>query len=342
MTIFKTAYDTLVGRNLNITAIQADIEKGIISDNLALNNAGIVSTQTDNFNSRATMVKPIGIMGNCHSALKIPFFSNPMLVTKVRGHDFSNEEFLAMDYRSFTIPTGPDSCALSNTKIRSRGEYDLAFFRHILSLDWITNGASSQKTNFKFAGFIFSRWITQILTQRFNLYFDEALIVQIITSFYYQSLFEPESTFTEQDKQKFAIHTIKTTKARPDMVFKIFDKITEMRGIEDYCKNIFTILENIKLKDLTAPLLITITGNSWFGINSKEILSIALEYPPTFIVLVYTAAISKSYSRTILGDLVHKQSKAADAKEFTQNFESLIHSFSETTAPSLEGESATE
>ena len=329
MTIFKTAYDTLVGRNLNIGPIQADIEKGIISDNLALNNAGIVSTQADSFNGNTNMVKPIGIMGNCRSALKIPFFSSPLLITKVHGHDFNKEEFLAMDYRSFTMPINPDSCSLSNVKVRSRGEYDLAFARQVLSLDWITNSPSSQKANFKFAGFIFSRWITQILTQRFNLYFDEALVAQIITSFYYQSLYEPESTFTERDKQKFAIHTIKTTKARPDLVFKVFDKIEEMKGIDDYCRNIYTILENVKLKSLTPALLITITGNSWFGMNSKEILSTALEYPPEFTALVYTAATSKSYSRTILGDLVHKQAKAAELKEFTQNFEALIHSYSD-------------
>jgi hypothetical protein len=321
MPIFRTPYDTLVGKNLNMKNIQDDLIKGIISDNLALNTGNLI----DN-----TAIKPIGLMGNCPIALKIPFFTNPY------SFFYKKQEYMAMDYRPYTVSLHPNSCMFDNVRIRSASEYSLALHRQITSIDWLVKTPEDIKSTFKFSILIFTKWISQIITQRFNLYPDETMYLQIITSFYYQSLFENMNVFSEHTKQKFAIHTIKNTKARPDIVFKVFDKINEINGIEDYCRLVIEILENVKLQDLNAPLLITLIGNSWFGINAKEILAIGLEYPPTFIALLNAAAIEKSYKHTMLSDIIQKQQKNSELKEFTDNFKVLIDNYTKVSQRSLE------
>ncbi len=320
MTIYKMPYDTLVGRNiLNVDKTIKELYKYIIDDNVLLNHAGLISNNL--------AIEPIGLMGNCHAALKMPFFSNPITV------DVNKKKYAVMDFRPFTVPTG-NGCLFSDVRIRSNTEYNLALDRLIFSLDWQIalderrDSLNFFKNNFNFATMIFSKWINRLLTQRFNLYPNESLAVEIICNFYYQSLYESFDQYkNDENDHKFLIHTIKNTNAQESTVREIFNKLGKMNGVDDLCSNISTILENVKLEGLNSAVLITIVGNSWFGLNAKEMLAVALEYPPIFIPLVYNAAKEKTYKHTYLADVISHFAKAKDMREFLMNYKSLVDSY---------------
>ena len=320
MTIYRTPYETLVGRNiLNVDKTIKELDKYIIDDNITMNHAGLISQDL--------AIIPIGLMGNCHAALKMPFFSNPVTTS------INKQKYIVMDFRPFTVPVG-NGCLYSNIRIRSNTEFNLALDRLVFCLDWElalerkVDNLSYFKNSFQFATSIFGKWINRLLTQRFNLYPDESLIVEIIANFYYQMLYEPFDTFSNQENDhKFLIHTIKNTNAREPIVREVFNKLGRLSSVDDLCINIRNILENVKLRDLSSAVLITIVGNSWFGLNAKEMLAIALEYPPIFIPLVYNAAKEKTYKHTYLADVISHFAKAKDMNEFTTNYKSLVSSY---------------
>lgn len=328
MTIHDTAYDTLIGRNIiNVGKLEKEMAKYLQDDFVFTNHAGIISDLP---------IIPIGLMGNCHAALKMPFFGNPLLVTS------DKEQYLVMDYRPFTVPTG-NSCMYTDVRIRANTEYNLAFDRQIFSLDWVLeiknakftssskNSLSSIKVNFGYAGFIFSKWITKLMTQRFNLSPDEAHKIDIITSIYYQMLFENTGEITHENTEKLAIHTIKNTNAKGTDVTEILSQIQTLNGIDDLCSAFRTVLDNVKLENFNAAVLVTIVGNSWFGLNSKELLGVALEYPPAFIPLVFNALKEKSFKHTYLADVCSQYAKKGDVNGFLLNYRSLIDSYIDIT-----------
>lgn len=324
MTIYESAYSTLIGKNIiNVPKTKKEVEKHLITDDLILvNHAGLQSDFA---------IIPVGLMGNCPAALSIPFFVNPLQVT------LNHKNYILMDFRPFTVPTGK-GCLYTDVRVRSNTEFELAKDRLIFSLDWalkvqnprgIKEPVTSIKTNFKFASFVFSKWISKLLTQRFNLYPDESLTVEIISNYYYQMLFEENDTIDHTTMEKFLIHTIKNTGAKADSIEKIFKQIGPMSGVNDLCVNIARILENVKLEDLNSGLLITIVGNSWFGINSKELLGIALEYPPSFIPLVYNALKEKTYKHTYLATVANAYAKNKGVNEFLSNYKAFIDSYTD-------------
>jgi hypothetical protein len=158
--------------------------------------------------------------------------------------------------------------------------------------------------------------------RRFGLDPRDQLLLMIVSHYYYQSLFYNE--INEDIKQTFAVHTIKATRAPSELVLDIFDRIGEMGSIADYCNNVKAVVENIRLKDLNAGLVITLMGNSWFGLNSKEVLAVAIEHPPTWVSLVYTVLKEKTYRNSQLARVAERYTKKSLASDYNQAFENMV------------------
>ena len=58
--------------------------------------------------------------------------------------------------------------------------------------------------------------------------------------------------------------------------------------------------------------------SSWYGENSNETISIALEHPPTFVILIYNAMTEKGYQKSMLGQMLGRSDRDNDAKAFIQ------------------------
>ena len=196
-----------------------------------------------------------------------------------------------------------------------------------MTLAWVTGGVDQIRNNLMFAGSVYASWLSDAISKRFALDPSDQLQLFIISYFYYQSLFKDTSTFDEETKQMFAVHTIKASKAPSKMVFEIFDKIGTLSTMEDYCTNVKNILDNVRLKDLNAGLLITTLGNSWYGINSKEILAIALEHPPTWVAIVYTALVERTFKNSTIARIAERFGKNGNASDFLKAYVSLTQRY---------------
>lgn len=310
MTIYRSGYDTTVGVGMVTKPIEHAIKESFIKDMIYNRHLDLI-TSLD--------YRPVFVAGYCSSESNIPFFAHPLIIENFKGMNF-----VCTDIRPFVRAASPGDDYTAN--VRNLTEYSFAVNRTMLNMAWVSGELNQIKLNLSFAGTVFAAWLSEAISKRFALDPKDQLVLAIITHFYYQSLFHGEERIEEELLQKFAVHTIKATRAPSQLVFDTFDKITKMNSISDYCETVKAILENIRLADLNHGLVITMVNNSWYGLNYKEILAVALEHPPTWCAIVYSALAERTYKNSLIARVAERYAKGGAGTEFVANFTNLAAS----------------
>lgn len=314
MSIFKDSYQTTVGSVLVTKTIEQAIKEAIIKDNVNIVNLGVDNNQN---------YKPIFITGSYSSENDIPLFTHPITI------NFNHVNYVCTDVRLFVNKNTPIDQIENNVK--NRTEFNFAKSRGILNLVWMNDGVNSIKNGLSFAGTVFSAWLSETISKAYVLDFKDQTVLAIITSLYYQSLFIDGSELDDDTKQRLAVHTIKATKAPAQLVFSVFDKIKSMSSIEDYCSCVKEILENVRLNNFNLAMLLTIVRNSWYGTNSKEIISVALEHPPTWCAIVYTALSERTFKSSMVYRIAERFGKRGASDEFIDTYVRMVKDYSVST-----------
>lgn len=310
MSIFKDSYQTTVGSISVTKQIEHAIKEAIIKDNINIVNLDVNNKQE---------YKPIFITGAYSSENDIPLFTHPIMI------NFKNVNYVCTDVRLYVTKNAPIDEI--NNNVKNRTEFNFAKSRGILNLVWLNNGVNSIKNSLGFAGTVFSAWLSETISKTYALDFKDQTVLAIITSLYYQSLFIDGSELDDDTKQRLAVHTIKATKAPAQMVFEVFDKIKSFSSIEDYCSTVKEVLENVRMKDFNLAMLLTIVRNSWYGTNSKEIISVALEHPPTWCAIVYTALNERTFKNSMIYRIAERFGKRGASDEFVDSYVTLVKDY---------------
>lgn len=308
MSIFKDSYQTTVGSAFVTKQIEFAIKESIIKDGLDKVNLNVNITGD---------YKPIFITGSLSNEVDIPMFTHPITII-----NFQQKNYLCTDLRLFVKKNTPIDAIESGVK--NNTEFNFSKSRSILNLIWLNDGVNRVKNNLPFAGTVFSAWISETIAKTYALDFKDQTTLAIITSYYYQTLFTDESVFDENTIQKMAAHTIKATKAPANYVFSVFDRIKPMSNINDYCECVANLVENVRLEGFNLAMLLTIVKNSWYGTNAKEIISVALEHPPTWCAIVYTALNERTFKSSMIYRIAERFGKNGAANEFNAGYISMV------------------
>lgn len=319
MSIYQSSYNTTIGVGMVTKQIEHALKESFIKDVLYNRHLDLITSKN---------YKPVFVTGEMSSESNIPFFIHPLIVENVKGMNF-----LCCDIRPFVRSNG--NASWNEVDVRNATEFQFAKNRMIMNLAWLSGEINQMRLNLSFAGTIFASWLSETISKRFALDPKDQMILSIISHFYYQSLFYAEDQFEEEMLQKFAVHTIKATRAPSSLVFEVFDKILRMRNLSDYCENVKQILENIRLTDLNEGLIITMVGNTWFGLNFKEILAVALEHPPTWIAIVRSALFERTYKNSQIARIAERFAKNGAGTEFMSGFDNLVRSMTEVPEPKI-------
>lgn len=312
MSIFKTAYDTTVGSGFVTNKIEHAIKESIIKDAIQYIDGSFEGTD---------LLKPMFIANTGLSEANIPYFSHPLIV-----EDLSKQKYICVDVRAFVKQN--QQGMVNSFNIKNETEFNLAKSRLALNLIWLTQNPESLRDLSILPCAIFSSWISESVSNRFALDPKDQLVLAIISSYYYQSLFSNFDTFNEETRQKIATVVIRATKAPAKLVFETIDKIEKISNLEEFCSTCRSILENTRIDNLNTGLLITILGNSWFGMSAKEILAVSLEHPPTWISLVYAGLTEKTFKKSMISRISERYTGNKGGNDFIRAFVSLVQSVS--------------
>ena len=312
MTIYKDSYNTTVGSMYAVKSLEHHIKECLIQD-------GLLSTLSVR---EVGEYRPGFITGRRHSEDQIPLFTHPIVI------DFNKHLYLCTDLR---LSVNKDKVAeldwgsLINVEdiASNLTEYNFAKSRAILNLLWVGGSPNDLKSGLSFAATIYAYWISELISKMYALDGGDSLVVTITASYYYQSLFI-DGEIDEDTKYKMATHTIKTTKLPAEEVLRVYDLLTTTGSVNDFCKMVRHAVGNVRLDTLDAGGLMTLARNSWYGTNAKEIISVALEHPPTWIAVVYAALTNKSYKSSTIYRVADRWGKRGVDEEFIKTFKSII------------------
>lgn len=309
MPIFNDCYSTTIGSAFVTKPIIAALKTAIIKDDL-YNNTLDVSPINDFY--------PIFLIGNRYSESDIPVFNHPIEIL-----NFNQKNYICSDLRLY-VRESNDS---NNLDVKNTTEFNFAKSRAVLNLLWASGAVDRLRLNLEYSEVIFCAWLSEVISKNYALDYKDQIILSIITSYYYQMLFIKENTVTESVLQSMAIHTIKTTKAPADLVFSVFDRIKPINGIKEYCSNVASILENVRVEKFNLVMLLTIIKNSWYGTNAKDIISVAIEHPPTWCAILYTALTEKTYRNCIITRIAERFNKKGEMKNYILGYSSLVKEY---------------
>ena len=301
MSYFVSAYETTIGSKYVMDNVRNSIEKAIVVHDLSYDNCTGVGIKPSN------EIYPLGITNANGKFDEVPVFAHPLLVT--HGKD----RYLCSDYRHVLD---------SENKVKNIVEFNFTRLKTILALKWYSD-KNRLRTDLSFVASIFAAWISDTVSKRYMLDPRDQLLLMIISDYYFQSQFlaEPPS---EDDKQKFAIHTMKVFKAPSNLIFEAYDKMGPLLNINQFCEDMVKVLDNPRLQGFNSGALITILANTWYGYNAKENIAVALEYPPVMTSLVYTALVEKSYRNSILAKITERYSKNGAGNQFLEVLEVML------------------
>jgi len=300
MSIFKTPYQTTVGKNSIVSKVDLALKETLVLTDIV----------NDKSQDQPYLKMIAGVEG---SEKNIPAFVHPFEVSSVDGNTY-----LCMDMRPF-VRVDNNKIGDESIIIRNGSEYKLAEARLIMNKSWIINGPQSISGLSMMPCSVFASWVSEGISHRFALDPLDQLKLSILASFYYQSLFLTSEEFDSETKEKMNSVCMKVTRAPAKIVYETTDRVSKLSNIVDFCEAVKTILQNSRLVDFNAGFLITVLKNSWFGTNAADIMAVSLEHPPTWVSVIYTALSERTFRNSNLCRISERYNKDTSfVKAFVQ------------------------
>lgn len=172
---------------------------------------------------------------------------------------------------------------------------------------------------------VFINWVVGAISLRLGLDFGQTSLLRAVTAVYFIQLHTPLS----HDPVMADVDRLLTRAAQrlPGVDAKVLKDllgdIPPLNNITDYVNWAIKVIDSPRMEQLTVAALNSFLGYT-FGPAYREAAAVALEYPPTFLGLVYSAVEERSYSKTGLGKVVERTISRGNDKEFVKNMNYLI------------------
>lgn len=296
--MFKSPYDTTACRQY------ADKEHKVSE---AIRQKAIVHEVTRSVGKHLQILLP--------DETTIPSFGHPIRV------DYNDKTVFVGDTRSCTRYD-----RANNFSITSPGDYQLWLHRLALQYPWEMIGPSTIYSLGQYQTMIFSRWIGDNITRRFGLDVDAQLKVHAIAAYYFYSINDvvDDEFYSEIDIKSIASMMSRYTLPKADALIAVMSEIPIMHNVNDLVRAISQYSGSIRLGGFGVAALYQIIGGSWFGTNSREIVAVAIEHPPTFAALLYNALTNRTYKAAGLSQIVKPFERHEQAAGFKANFDLML------------------
>lgn len=307
MPVAKTSYETTIGSVFPSKKLENSLKEALVSTNLSQQNFGVSPIEENHL---------VFVAGLDSGESHIPAFIHPYLIENYKG-----QSYLIADIRAFKNSSEAYLSQASFEKsVRNKTEYVLTKNRAILDLKWVSGEYTKLRSKFSFAGSVFAAWISQSVSKAYGLDFQDQRVIMAIAMYYYHTLFTADKVLQDKLLEIAVIHTIKATKLSSKEVDEIFAQMTEINDVNDLCGSIKKIVNNVRLQDFSLAMLLTLVQSTWYGNSARELISVALEHPPTWIAIVFAALTERTYKTSSLYRLIETTAKNSNVNEFKLNY----------------------
>lgn len=288
--MINTPYQTKVGSQFKLTAIVNELKFAFVEDSLNR----VFNKDLDIF----------AVTRNTPQANKIPPFSQTITI----------DGKLVLDMRSYTNVTTNE---VGGLVIPTVGAAALQVKQALLQMIWLKEGPGAFGSLGTVPMAIFGHWLAEAISRKAGLDAVDHQRLTIVFAWYYSCLMEQhDPAILTTTKEAFVAQIARVTYAKPPVVDAVLDDLDIITDIDGVVKAIETL--NIRrLDSMSVPLLLTLVAGSWFGgINAKQAVGIAIEYPPYFMTIIEAALTESMYKKTPFRTIADRQLRKDDIQTF--------------------------
>lgn len=209
-------------------------------------------------------------------------------------------------------------------KVIAENDWQFQAIRMSLNLELLKSGNGLFNGLGNIPVITFSRWISGVLSSRYNLGIESQMAISVITALYYQAMVNPVLREVGEEREMEVSRITQITGVNPDFAFGIIDNIGTLNSLECLCRELSHNSAQQRTGELKVQDLVLLLSSSWFGINTRENVAISLEHLPTFVGLVYMALTSSMYRKVVLTQRALTAGRDRELKAFTDTIFRLV------------------
>lgn len=260
------------------------------------------------------------VVGAKDAVTEIPPFAHPIEFESVEG-----KKYLAIDIRPFSALRKSTE---DEPSIRNRSEYSLAGARALLQEAWNEGHYDELRNVSPVGAAVFARWLPESLARQFGLDPLVQMKLAVVTAYYYLCLFEPDTTVPNKERSRFITQAARAVNTTYETAEEILEGIGHIGTLKEYCNTIKEANFSVRLERFEPAVVLQLVSGSWFGNQSRELVGVALEHPPTFLALLHSAIVDRGFYKTRLSELVNRSfSKGDQLRLFEINFKHLVEAW---------------
>lgn len=277
MTIFNSAYSTHATTGYVVNKLQSSLESNYYRYDTRPHSEGVHSIQ--------------GAMND------VPLFNYPYIL-KLKDKDVA-----FFDARNITTMQRDGSSV-----VRDQIAFQSRAIHAKLALDWHQGYQNRIRDINGFGLAVYASWLGEVIAKRFALDPMTQLHVSILAGIFYINNFWDK---TEADKEDVAYIFSALTRIcgyRNSDIVDIIEAYPIIRDVEDFCTCVKEFTQNVRLGDLNPATLYGVVRGSWFSSAGGEIVAVALEYPPTWLYMLFEALVNRGFKKAGLTAIAERNS----------------------------------
>lgn len=292
MTISNSAYATTQARGYVTTKLESSLEEAYYH------------------NATQQMRDNVHLIGGSSggNVSGVPAFNFPY-VAKLKDADV-----VFFDARTFIgkTPSG-------ETRVRDELELQARTIQAQLALDW-HHGYQGRIRDLSPLGLmVYSHWMGENVAKRFALDALQQLQVSVFAAIFYINNFWDKTSADSEDTAYLLSAITRTCGYRHSDVVDIIETHPIIKDLEELCEVIKSFTQSVRLEDLNPATLTGVLVGSWYGNAGRELVGVALEYPPVWLTLLFQALSNRGFKKAGLTQIIERNSYRKYHKEFVQS-----------------------
>jgi hypothetical protein len=316
--MFHTAYDTEPCRVYNLNELSRNLLASIESNDPSCRPL-IKPLIAQDVHHKDVIVKTFGLS---EGTPNIPMFTHPLVLDSLLKHAGSPVHYVTSDVRDST-----DVDYHGNLKIKSIVEYNANRCRAILQGKWtlgIKAGVKEMPVN-NFAMRLYSRWIGETFAQKLRCDIETTMRVKAIAAFMYYSMHQSKEEVTESELLQLSMKIGGAIRVPSNYVMEVLSDQLYLKDVKEFAALLGTGALSSRMEDVNPLVIYSSLRGTWMALkNAAETVAVAIEHPPTFEALLYSAATTSALQRSALGTMVKEELRDKDALAFVERITRII------------------
>lgn len=175
---------------------------------------------------------------------------------------------------------------------------------------------------------VFSSWTSTEISRRLGLDVSQTSLLRVIMAIYFVQSFSSTLEFNKTDEAEMSRIVTRASRNVPGtlpgvVMTRLGGKIPYLGSLQDTVDYIKEVIQSPRVEQLNVAFLYTAMTYSMFPAQ-RETGAVALEYPPAFISLLYTALTERNANKTTLGMAAISQRSKNNDEHFIKGVELIM------------------